>query len=307
LKGGNMLRTILKLILGFVLLIAIQACVPGQPAPDLNAINTAVAQTLAAVTQTSEPGIPVTGDQTPTPTVTPVPVDESPTPLVTTSVPMETMTPIPLFTFTPAVTPSVPQISVSVPTNCRVGPGLVYDRVGGLQVGQVAEVVGRHAARDYWIIRNPNRAGETCWLWGQFATLAGDTSALPVFTPPPVPTPAPGFTASYDGLESCTGRGWWADIELENTGGLSFRSFFLNVRDTVTGTEFSMYADNFTNNDGCNESETRDNLPPGATRIVSSPVFTYDPTGNRLRATITLCSNPNQNGTCLTRAFLFTP
>lgn len=301
------MKTTLKLLLGSVLLFAMQACAPGPAIPDLNAVNTAVAQTMTAITQVSDPGLPVTGDATLTPTLTALAAQESPTPVVTATGPMETMTPMPLITSTPVVTPSVAQVSVTVPTNCRSGPGLVYDRVGGLQVGQVAEVVGRHATRDYWIIRNPNRAGEICWLWGQYATLAGDTSILPVYTPPPTPLPNPNFEASYDGLESCVDGGWWVDIELENTGGVTFQSFFLTVRDTVTGGELSLYGDSFVDRDGCRGTERQNTLSPGGSRIVSSPAFTYDPTGNRIRATITLCSQPSQNGLCRTQVFHFRP
>jgi hypothetical protein len=180
--------------------------------------------------------------------------------------------------------------------------------VGGLQPGQVANVVGRNATGDYWIIRNPNRSSETCWLWGWYATVVGDTSALPLFVPPPLPTPVPGFDASLDGLESCPNTGtWWLDIALENTGGITFRSFLMVVTDTVTGTELSLYRDNFIDRDGCNVEEDQGDLDPEDVLIVSSPNFPYDPIGHRIRTRITVCSNPSQSGTCLTQSFDFTP
>jgi hypothetical protein len=40
---------------------------------------------------------------------------------------------------------------------------------------------------------------------------------------------------------------------------------------------------------------------------VSSPQFAYDPNGHKLKATITLCSNPGLNGTCVTKTITFTP
>jgi len=180
--------------------------------------------------------------------------------------------------------------------------------VGGLQLGQVANVVGRNATGDYWIIRNPSRASETCWLWGQYATVAGDTGSLPVFTPPPLPTPVPDFDALLNGLESCLNTGsWWLDIALENTGGISFQSFFMIVTDTVTGTELSLYRDNFIDRDGCSVEEDQGDLDPEDVLIISSPSFAYDPTGHRIRTRITVCSNPSQSGTCLTHSFDFTP
>ena len=292
-----MLKTTLTLALVSVLLIASQACAPLVPStPDPNSINTAVAQTLAAApTQTSQPGIPVTGQESPTPTATPLVV----------------LSPTAVFTSTSVS--NVPQVSVSTPTNCRVGPGIAYERVGGLQVGEVAEVVGRNATGNYWIIRNPERPNQFCWLWGQYATVTGNTTALPVYTPPPTPTPlptatpTPSFTASYVGKESCTGTGWWVELDLRNTGGISFESISLTVRDTTTDTILSLIADNFTNRNGCAETDTRDSLAAGSARIVSSPVFTNDPTGRAHSATLTLCSNPGQNGMCVTQVVNFTP
>jgi hypothetical protein len=295
-------KTILKLSMGVVLLFASQACIPpGETTPDPNAINTAIAGTMAAaLTQTAQPGIPITGPESPTP--------------ASTATPTQVSSPTPFATFTPVVT--VPQISVSVPTNCRVGPGVAYDRIGALLAGEVAEVVGRAAARDYWIIRNPDRAG-TCWLWGEYATVTGVTGVLPVFTPPPTPTPLPtstpsltpmpttSFTASYSNLESCTG--WWVDVQLRNNGGITFQSISMIVRDTTTDTVLSLYADSFTDRTGCSETNTWDTIPTGAARIVSSPAFTSDPTGHEIQATITLCSNSGQSGRCTTQTINFTP
>jgi len=80
-------------------------------------------------------------------------------------------------------------VSVSENTNCRNGPGKTYDYLGALMAGESAEVVGQSTDGLYWIIKNPDRAGE-CWLWGQYASVTGPTVALPKFTPPPTPTPA---------------------------------------------------------------------------------------------------------------------
>jgi len=78
--------------------------------------------------------------------------------------------------------------TVSVNTNCRTGPGVVYDLIGALLVGEQAVVVGKYTAGNYWIINNPDSSG-TCWLWGQYATVTGNTAGLPEYTPPPTPTP----------------------------------------------------------------------------------------------------------------------
>jgi uncharacterized protein YraI len=80
-----------------------------------------------------------------------------------------------------------PTVTVSTATNCRTGPGQAYPSIFGLPVGQIAEVTGKNTSTNYWIIKIPNGAG-TCWLWGQYATVTGDTSALPTVAIPPTPT-----------------------------------------------------------------------------------------------------------------------
>lgn len=293
-----MRKTSLKLLLGFVLLVTSQSCAPPSPStPDPNAIGTAIAGTMAAaLTQTAGPGIPITGL-------------ESPTPIATTAL---SSTPLPTFT---SVVIGTPQISVSTATNCRVGPGTAYARVGALLVGETAEVVGRSADRNYWVIRNPDRAGQLCWLWGEHATVTGIPDLLPVLTPTPLPThtpsvtptPSASFTASYSNLESCTGTDWWVDVQLQNTGNITFQSISMIVRDTTDDTVISLYSDNFTDRNGCSESNTWDSLPSEAARIVSSPVFISNPAGNELHATITLCSTAGQSGRCTTQSINFTP
>lgn len=279
-----------------VLMVSTVACSsPGVSTPDPNAINTMVAQTIVAIqVQSQVPGIPVTGIDTvtPLPTITPSP---SPSPTITLS-------PTPVFTSTP----SIPVISVSVPTNCRVGPGKVYDRVGALLVGEYTQIYGRDLMGNYWYVANPDVAGGSCWLWGEYATVAGNIQALPIFTPPPTPTPAPAFVATYSGLESCNGA-WWVEVKLENTGGLTFKSILMAVADSGANTTVSQDENNFTNLNGCNSSESKTVLASGEKHIVSSPAFGYDPTGHKLRATITLCSDVNVNGMCVTEIIQFKP
>lgn len=77
--------------------------------------------------------------------------------------------------------PSAPAVSVSVGTNCRTGPGKSYKIIGGLRVGESAEVIGKNPLLNYWIINNPDAAGN-CWLWGYYATVTGNTSDLPEYT-----------------------------------------------------------------------------------------------------------------------------
>lgn len=287
-----------------VLLVASLACVVPNvsiaPTADPGAMETTVAQMIAAaLTQTAQ-SIPPTAIPTDTPPFTFTPEPPTFTPTVT-------LTATPVFTSTPVftATPVVPLISVSVATNCRIGPGRIYDRVGALLVGQFAEVVGRNNVGNYWYIRNPSRSTDYCWLWGEYATVSGNVAALPVYTPPPTPTPMPDFDPDYGGLETCAG--WWVDIDLYNNGGLTFRSVALTVRDLDTNISVTTYTDGFIDYDGCSGTDSRDNLHPGGWRTVSSAAFNYDVNNHDLRATVTLCSNPGQSGTCVTKVLEFEP
>lgn len=158
---------------------------------------------LLLVAALSACNLPSGEDLTPTPdlalTVTAL---AQPQGTATPSLPLDTATPA--FTAGPesTPTPSVPTVTVSTNTNCRTGPSTQYELIGGLNVGQSAEVVGKSTSTGYWIIRTPG--GGTCWLWGQFATVSGNTANLPEYptpaTPTPTFTPTPSAPAAVDNL-----------------------------------------------------------------------------------------------------------
>jgi hypothetical protein len=140
-----------------ILSVVVLACaLPTIALEDPSAISTKAAQTViagftqAALSATSSPTL-----QEPTLTFTPEPPTQEPTltftPVPPTPTPTETSTPSPTLTATPFFTPTpvVPLISVSVPTNCRVGPGKVYRMVGALLVGESAQIYGIDPAGQY--------------------------------------------------------------------------------------------------------------------------------------------------------------
>ncbi len=151
------------------LIIAMLACnMPSSQPSEENLAMTITAQALllqneqnpadaGAVTSTSEPSFTSTPEFTPTVALTP--------------------------------TPSVPTASVSQNTNCRTGPGTEYDLIGALLIGQTAEVIGKNTPSSYWVIKTPGGSG-FCWLWGQFATVSGNTTNLPEYPVPATPTPS---------------------------------------------------------------------------------------------------------------------
>jgi len=124
------------------------------------------------------------------------PPSEIPPPSMTPSI---TLTPTSILT----ATLSVPMVSVSEDTNCRSGPGIIYDYLGALTKGEKAEVVGKNTANNYWVIKNPDYAG-TCWLWGQYATVEGDANRIPEWLVPSTPTPSiPAAPSGLSGTRVC--------------------------------------------------------------------------------------------------------
>lgn len=275
-----------------VLIFSIFACnMPSitAPTPDALAAFTAAAQTVAAaVSQTlvapaSQQPSPVE-EWTTTPSFTPSP----------------TLTPTITFTSTSAIV----TISVSVDTNCRIGPGKVYDLLGGLFVGETAEVFGKNASGTYWYVRLPN-SSTYCWVTGQYATLLGNVAFLPIYTPPPTPTPAPSFDISFAGMDNCVG--WWVEFKLKNTSLVTFQSMAIVVKDLDTGTTLTDFENGFTDLDGCLASGTTPNIGPNESYIISSPAFVYNPNNHSMRAAVTLCTLPSQGGQCVTNSINFKP
>ncbi len=167
----------------------------------ISAAQTIVAQTLTAQASAADPE--GTSEEE-----TPAPAEASPTVTIT-----------PTVTLTP--TPSVPMVSVSVNTNCRTGPGKVYDWLGALLVGEEAEVMARSADGQYWVIRNPDNHGGLCWLWGNYASVVGPIANLPVWDPPPTPTPTRDWTGTWTiwlGAEGGGDPGFDSEMTVNITG-----------------------------------------------------------------------------------------
>lgn len=177
------MKKIKKLFFLFILVLAALSCnLPsGTSTP---ADDQSENETPSTLPQTENPG------QNPTET-------QSAATLTETLLPSETPS------ITPTATPSIPMVSVSANTNCRKGPGVVYDLLTALLVGEEAEIVGKYTVTDpdYWIIEKDS---VTCWLWGEYATVEGDISKLPEMIPPPTPTPSPTPTATPTPTETPT-------------------------------------------------------------------------------------------------------
>lgn len=250
------------------------------PTLDPNAAQTAIVETIVALQMHTTPSAP---------------------PTVTLELP--TMTASPTTTPEATGTPSIPIISVSVDTNCRLGPGKDYERVGILLVGEITEIVGRDATGQYWYVRNPDIGVEFCWMSGEYATVSGNYVALMIQTPPGALT---NFEAEYRGQGQCSGS-FWADIRLKNIGSAWFKSMNITVRDNDTNTVRTATSNNFAFNDGCTAPRITEILIQGASVLISAPEFPYNMNAHDMSATIILCTELNTSGGCVTNVIKYKP
>lgn len=243
-------------------------------------INTAVAGTVQALVTIP----PTTATQMPSQTPSP------------------SNTPIPTETHTP--TPPPPVVSVSSASNCRAGPGTAYKLVTSILPGQVAEVAAQTEFEGYWYVANPTTPDEHCWLWGEYASVQGDTTALAFVTPEPSPTPQFGFTTYLYGFYECGGK--YVVLTVVNDSGTTFMSGSLRA-DDITDSQllhsridrhpFAQYPQDCPPDHG-------NFFPPGAAAYVWLPLKSYKG-GNDAMATIKLCTEDYAGGDCVTNVAYF--
>lgn len=226
--------------------------------------------------------------------------------------------PLPVVTVSPQQTTEIPTASnevfvqVSVDTHCRKGPGQAYDSIGALRVGERAVVVGKYPPADYWIIENPDGGG-LCWLWGQYASIEGDASRLPLMTPFPLPTQSPATPSTftlmvqfYD-IELC-GQEWVLAFEVASpdVGAQGFQSAEVGVMDVTAG---NIKLGSRTSNapfclHPCGPCD--DSSGPGAWTLLSVPIGSSPHHGDQAAAKIIVCTQDNLAGICAVQDFSFT-
>ncbi len=260
-------------------------------------VGTSVAQTVDAQSKGGEPD---PDSQSTTDTNTPSPVPSA----TATQGPTDTATQPPTATLTP--TPEAVMVGVTGDTFCRSGPGSVYDQQSILNTDQTAEIVAQDPTGSFWYISDPDGEGE-CWIWGNYATPEGPTDQLPVYTPPPSPTPSLNFSADLHSWDGVAG-GVYLWFVIKNTGGVALESVTTTVKSewttgggtvknqTVTST-YNKFADK-----SLPVPPNLNNAAPGATvYTVSDRNNTI--TSSTVQVTMTICSQDNLNGECLTRNF----
>ena len=301
-----------KCLLAYLVLFVfiVTACnIPNASTPvvvDDRQIHTLVAETLVAQQDALEQsGLSAEEAQTPS-------LDSQDQPQTATIPPTDTATPPPTNTptITPTPTASDPMIIVSVNTNCRTGPGKNYDMLGALLVGETAKVLGKVDFGNYWVIKNPDAAGN-CWLWGEYATVTGDTSTLPILTPPPTPTPsltptpALDFSVAYENFHSC-GAIEHITFYVGNTGTTTLESAKVVIVElSSSNTLFDGYTDVpfVATALGC--PPELNNIGPGAAAFIAVGVVASPNPGDH-EATITICSQDGLTGFCVTKVVVFT-
>jgi hypothetical protein len=78
-------------------------------------------------------------------------------------------------------------------TNCRTGPGLAYEIIVTYPINQTLEIVGRYEPGNFWLVKSSESPTGICWLWGEYADVAGIYRTVPMAAAPP-PTPLASVT-----------------------------------------------------------------------------------------------------------------
>lgn len=246
---------------------------------------TAAAQRTLSVSQTEQAALEPTETIAPTLTATPEPSSTS--------------------TETPTAVP--PLVRVSVNTNCRSGPDQSFKFLGVLSAGEQSEVVAKSELPNYWYIVNPDKPDEFCWLWGEYATVEGDTSGLPVVTPEATPTPYVGFDIWFHGFEPCGGS-QTAIFAIRNAGAVRLWSgwvavYAMNPLDDLYGPARERHPFADTPLPACPPGHGNE-LYPGEVRYIHAPLSNV-PSGRNAYAEVTLCSADHGGGDCVTKIGYF--
>ncbi|MBA4385458.1 MAG: hypothetical protein C0410_12040 [Anaerolinea sp.] len=278
-----------------MLLILVSGCTTAAPTPDLAAtiaVNVAVEQTMAALqTQTSLTEIAY--------------LQQNPT---------ETPTPSPTPTSAYTATPDKVTVSVSKDTYCRDGIFAKSPFVALMSPGQSYDVLAVNPDKSAYYVVEPKHTFTYCWLWGEFATISGDTANLPVYTPQPLPTPTytptvgPDFTISYLNSQDCSGA-YYLRFFIKNNGSKIWQTVQIDIKDNTNASSSSHINTAFVDYNGCTAGITEADLTPGEGASVAAydnGQLTVNPAGHSVTAFITLCQMDSFGG-CQSKSITFTP
>jgi len=237
------------------------------------------------------------------PTLEPLEATPTQAARVQTESPAATDTPSPSSTptITPTDTPSIPIARLSQNTNCRSGPGTIYDIEYIAMAGEDLTIIARSSVPNYVIIEIPGMPGQSCWLWTQYAETTGDTSGLPVRTPPPTPTPQPtetpalAFSISQADISLCSGKEY-LEIQINNAGPATIESFSYQARDLDNNETASGQGNIFKGNTGCLPLMQPSIAPSGSAYVGVGPFTSF--AGHTVRVTMTACAADDLGQQC---------
>ncbi|GMR09226.1 MAG: hypothetical protein BMS9Abin28_0044 [Anaerolineae bacterium] len=230
-------------------------------------------------------------------------------PMTATPSPSQTPTPTPTSTLTPTATltptPLPPMASVLLATNCRTGPGSAYPFVLSLQPEQVVEVTAKSTVDNYWFVAIPDQADENCWLWGEYATVEGDVSTLPVLTPEPAPVPKIDFILYQHSFMRCGSL--HVSFTVVNNSRTTFKTAKIHVQDLnypddIFGPAVDRHP--FAPSPSVCPPGHSNFFPPGAAAYLVVPISPVR-AGNDGLATIKLCTEDWGGGDCVTKTAYF--
>ncbi len=208
--------------------------------------------------------------------------------------------PSPTVSATPTL--GAPLVSVSMDTNCRFGPGEVYDYLGALLVGEEAPVVGKLADESFWYIENPDAPPPYCWIWGMYASVSGDKSGIPILTPPPTPTEIPtptatqmplSFAAAEYTILHCNDHAFVTKVT--NTGSVTIQSYSITVVHPNDGITLVNVQDFFANEPICGYTYAY-SIPAGSFEFIVLEGFQIP--GGLYKVTLKVCSEDGLGGVC---------
>ena len=211
--------------------------------------------------------------------------------------PSPTASPRPTLTATPA-----PFVKVSGNTNCRFGPGSVYDLIYTYLKGDQALLVGKSPDGKFWYTTDQNGVIPDCWLWGQYATPVGDTSLIPIFTPPPTPTPNPDFTVSYEGSD-CGAGSCWLWFKINNIGSIAWESVLVYTENIDTSDDAIYVSDIF---QASIAGSNINKIQPGVSAYTHSERLP-NPSGDTVEVVIVACEKDGLTEICQGRNLTVNP
>jgi hypothetical protein len=226
-------------------------------------------------------------------------------------IPTNTPSPSPTSTSTPTTIPTptqqAPVLNVTVNTHCRTGPGQTYVSLGVLLGGQDAKVLAQSTVEDYWYILLPDKPDQPCWLSGSYATIEGDTSFLPSFTPAPSPTPEYGFDLFLNSFQSC-GATYYVVFSVQNTGANTFMTGNIEIveyksKATLYGPTFQRFPFAHWVTPVCPPDHDNE-LLPGQILFIHVPIDPV-PHGKIGQGTVKLCTGDYLGGECITKYIYF--